>query len=218
MINDEISKNLIQQKDSNFALLEPYLQKKKFLSKIYSKFLKFDFEGFQKEIGTEIKANIKEWWTNTEKGIIKDEELQAILFEYNSTWWADREAVSYGIHKWKDFDIYTNDFDMGYSYSFTTEFYAAPGITVSYFDCFGFLDDDSNLKKKHRKGKYLDKNGFHELVEYINVFGILKIHEVFKKLHQKQLFESINMSDKFMFMIGANDMEKFPLLIVEKQG
>ena len=78
------------------------------------------------------------------------------------------------------------------------------------------MDDDSNLKKKHREGKYLDIDGFYELVEYVSLCGILKIHEVFKKLHQEQLFENINMSDKFMFMIGGNDMEKFPLLIVEK--
>lgn len=216
MVNDKIAKHLKDTRDSLFIELKPFLKSSKFLKNIFKEFSTFNLETYQDNLETEIKENLLEWWLNPEKGIVKEEKLYAILFEFDTTWWNDRDASSYGIHEWDDFKLYEADFEMGYHYDFASEFYAMPGLTLNFYDCFGFLDDDANLKKKHKKGKYLDIDGFEKLAEYVKYAGYVKVQETFHKLHQEKVFKKINKMDKFMFIIGEHDIETNPLLIIEK--
>ena len=216
MINDRIAKDLMSKRDSIFVNLGTVIRGNKLLRHIFTEFSLFNFKEYQENLETEIRRNLEEWWVNPEKGIVKDEKLYAILFEFDTTWWGSREAMSYGINKWEDFSVVEEEFEMGNDYDFATEFYAAPGLTLNFYEPFEFLDDDSNLKKKHKKGRYLDLDGFEELAEYVKYAGYLKIQETFRKLHQEKLFKDISMKDEFMFIIEEHDMGATPLLVIEK--
>ena len=214
MINQKIITKLENEINAFYQELKPHIKNEQLLERILNEFNKFDFDRYKKQLAKEIKDNLENWWTNPEKGINPEEKLLMIFFEYDSTWWENREALAYGVLKWDDFEIYREDFDMGYEYSFATEFYACPGLKLGYFNCFSFLDDDSDLEEKDKEGKYFDLDGFYELKEYISLTGILEISRVFVKLKEENLFEKINKNSPFLFSIGEHDMGQNPILTI----
>ena len=105
---------------------------------------------------------------------------------------------------------------MGYNYDFATEFYAAPGITLDFFNCFSHLDDDNNLDPTYHDAKYFDLDGFEELVDYIKTSGYLAIQTVFTKLQSENLFENINRNSSFLFLLGEHDVDTYPMILIEQ--
>ena len=169
--------------------------------------------------GIQILENLKEWWTNPEKGIKKDEELYAILFEYDYFFQKNVEAVAYGIGAYENYQIQTDKFDMGHDYDFTTAFYSSPGISLDFFDSLGALDHD-NLPEKFKDttidfdklkiGEPIEVDGlndiedllgYQEIIELHKLQGMLAIHEVLVKLDVEKEFEPLNYKDNFMFFL-----------------
>ena len=158
---------------------------------------------------------MSEWWTNSDKGIVEKELVQAILFEYDFYIEENCEALSYGICEWKNFEPHTKALDMGYSYDFTSEFEAMPGITLSFFDDLAPLDK-TDFGPKYQFSGYLELPGIDNLLKSYIFSGLLAIHEAFTELDESKLFENINYEKGFMFVIGEHDTgEVYPLLIKE---
>ena len=171
----------------------------------------FDFQTYKANLKIEINENLNEWWVNPEKGIIKSEELFAILLEFGDFFMNQVQAESYGIGVWKDYKVQTEKFDMGFDYDFTTEFYASPGITLDFFNPLSKLD------YKNLPEEYKDIDGIlgmYELIELYKIKGFLAIHEVLVEMDSENLFEKLNYKNNFMFLIDEHDSgEVYPLLI-----
>jgi len=214
--NEKLIKYLIESNESCSKDLQPFLGKDKLIDGIHKEFLKFNFDDYQKRLESQIRVNLKEWWTNPKKGIKRDEKLFAILFEYDCTWWNNREAFSYGINEWENFEDFIDSFNMGYDYDFATEFYAAPGITVDYFNCFRALDDNSVPKYQEiYRDDDDDDDGFYKLVEFVKSVGLIKIQESFAKLFEEGLFETLNTRKDFLFIVGGHDGESIPIFSID---
>ncbi|WP_406685283.1 hypothetical protein N1F78_06040 [Seonamhaeicola sp. MEBiC1930] len=206
-----------------------------YLEDILKNLNRFDFNRYKQNVEKEILENLKEWWTNTDKGIKKEEELFAILFEYDYFFQKNVEASAYGIGEWKDYQAKTDKFNMGFDYDFATEFYACPGIKLNFFDSLEALDY-SNLPEKYTNnnlnfdeikiGEIIEVDefndiedllGYQEIVELHKYKGMLAIHDVLLELDSRKEFESLNYKDKFMFLIDEHDSgEVYPLLIKNK--
>jgi len=213
IIKFNLEKRLTQTLDSFNALSnkEPIFQK--LLAELNS----FDFEIYKKIIEEEIKINLIEWWTNTKRGIIPSEELYAILFEYDYFLQKGVEATSYGIGEWKDYKVHTDEFDMGFDYDFTTEFYASPGMSVNFFDPLQILDHNE-IEDKYKDVDIEEFSGYEEIIQLFKVKGMIAIHEVIVKLDKEGVFEKLNFKDNFMFIIDEHDSgEVYPLLIKSKK-
>ena len=221
MTNELIRKNLIKRKESCLSALNSISNLDSYLKEILKNLNEFDFETYKQNLENEILENLKEWWTNPDKGIKKEEQLFAILFEYDYFFQKNVEATSYGIGEWKDYQVQTDKFDMGFDYDFTTEFYSCPGIKLDFFDSLESLDD-SKLPEKHTDNysnldDIEDINGYNELIELHKSKGMIAIHDVLSKLDNDNEFESLNYKDNFMFIIDEHDSsEVYPLLIKNK--
>ncbi|WP_103072291.1 hypothetical protein [Aquimarina sediminis] len=235
MTNELIRKNLTKRKESCLFTLNSISNLDRCLKDVLRNLNKFDFSSYKHNLEKEILKNLKEWWTNPNKGIKKEEQLFAILFEYDYFFQKNVEATAYGIGEWKDYRVQTDKFNMGFDYDFTTEFYACPGIRLNFFDSLESLDY-SNLPKKHTNNNLNfeelkiekpieidefngieDLLGYHEIVELHKFQGMLAVHDVLLKLDSKKVFESVNYKNNFMFLIDEHDSgEVYPLLIKNK--
>ena len=202
-------------KDSHKAFQE-IPNKNRILTEIFDKLEAFDFEKYKLKAEAEIKKNLKEWWTNPDKGIKEEIALQTILFEYDGTWWTDKEAMAYGIWKWEDFELSDEGVDMGYNYEFAGEFEAMPGITLDYFNCFAVLDDDEKVKEEYDAEDYWDLDGYDELTMYAEAKGSLILHEVFVNLHAQNALSVLNIEEEFMIIFGEHDMGETSLFVITK--
>ncbi len=235
MSNELIRKNLTKRKESCLSVLNSISNLDSHLKSILENLSEFDFGTYKQNLENEILENLKEWWTNPIKGIKKEEQLFAILFEYDYFFQKNVEATSYGIGEWKDYQTQTDKFNMGFDYDFTTEFYACPGIKLNFFDSLQNLDY-SNLPEKY-SNKHLNfdelKNGelvqideyydieelegYQEIIELHKCEGMLTIHDILLKLDKRKVFEAINYKNNFMFLIDEHDSgEVYPLLIKTK--
>jgi len=235
MTNKLIRKNLIKRIESCLSTLNSISDLDSYLKDIFKNLNKFDFNKYKQSVETEILENLNEWWTNKDKGIKKEEELFAILFEYDYFFRKNVEATAYGIGKWKDYQVETDKFDMSFNYDFASEFYACPGIKLNFFDSLEALDY-SNLPEKYitnnlnfdeiKIGEIIevdefndieDQFGYQEIIELHKYQGMLAIHDVLLELDSRREFESLNYKDKFMFLINEHDSGEFyPLLIKNK--
>ncbi|MFS4457137.1 hypothetical protein [Maribacter sp. 2304DJ31-5] len=221
MTNELIRKNLTKRKESCLSVLNSILNLDSYLKDIFKNLNEFDFENYKQNLENEILENLKEWWTNPNKGIKKEEQLFAILFEYDYFFQKNVEATAYGIGEWKDYQVQTDKFDMGFDYDFTTEFYACPGIKLNFFDGLEALDH-SNLPEKYSDNysdidDIEDIEGYNELIELHKLEGMIAIQDVLSKLNSNNAFESLNYKNDFMFLIDEHDSgEVYPLLIKNK--
>jgi hypothetical protein len=235
MTNELIRKNLIKRKESCLSTLNSISDLDSYLKDILKNLNRFDFNKYKQNVEKEILENLKEWWTNADKGIKKEEELFAILFEYDYFFQKNVEATAYGIGEWKDYQVQTDKFNMGFDYDFTTEFYACPGIKLNFFDSLEALDY-ANLPEKYTNnnlnfdeikiGEIIevdefndieDQLGYQEIIELHKYQGMLALQDVLLKLDSRKKFESLNYKDKFMFIIDEHDSgEVYPLLIKNK--
>ena len=217
MKNDQIKSFLLNSRNEYEKVFKAYSKKEVIFEEVYLELSKFNFEEYKLKLEKEIQDNLKEWWVNPEKGIIKEEELFAILFEYGHFFTNEVEAESYGIGKWKNYEVKTEEFDMGSDYDFTTEFYAAPGLTLNFFDSLEKLDYP-NLPKKYEDIEIDEFEGFYELIELHKLNGMIAIQEVFQKMDANKEFEELNYKNDFMFIIDEHDSsEVYPLLIKGKK-
>lgn len=235
MTNEILKTNLLKRRETCLSTISAIPELDAYLKAIYKTLNRFDFNAYKQKIEKEILENLKEWWTNPEKGINKDEELYAILFEYDYFFHKNVEAVAYGIGAYENYQIQTDKFDMGYDYDFTTAFYSSPGISLNFFDSLEALDHD-NLPEKFKDttinfdelkiGELIEVDGlndiedllgYQEIIELHKLQGMLAIHEVLVKLDIEKEFESLNYKDNFMFLIDEHDSgEVYPLLIKKK--
>jgi hypothetical protein len=221
MNNELIRKNLTKRKESCLSILNSISNLDSYLKNIFKNLSEFDFENYKQNLENEILENLKEWWTNPNQGIKKEEQLFAILFEYDYFFQKNVEATAYGIGEWKDYQVQTDKFDMGFDYDFTTEFYACPGIKLNFFDSLEALDH-SNLPEKYTDNysevdDIEDIEGYNELIELHKFEGMIAIHDVLSKLNSNNEFESLNYMNNFMFLIDEHDSgEVYPLLIKNK--
>lgn len=235
MTNEILRTNLLKRRETCISTIRAIPELDAYLKAIYKTLNRFDFNAYKQKIEKEILENLKEWWTNPEKGIKKDEELYAILFEYDYFFQKNVEAVAYGIGAYENYQIQTDKFDMGYDYDFTTAFYSSPGISLNFFDSLEALDHD-NLPEKFKDttidfdelkiGEPIEVDGlndiedllgYQEIIELHKLQGMLAIHEVLVKLDVEKEFESLNYKDNFMFLIDEHDSgEVYPLLIKKK--
>lgn len=235
MTNEILRTNLLKRRETCLSTIRAIPELDAYLKAIYKTINRFDFNAYKQKIEKEILENLKEWWTNPEKGIKKDEELYAILFEYDYFFQKNVEAVAYGIGAYENYQIQTDKFDMGYDYDFTTAFYSSPGISLNFFDSLEALDHD-NLPEKFKDttidfdelkiGEPIEVDGlndiedllgYQEIIELHKLQGMLAIHEVLVKLDIEKEFESLNYKDNFMFLIDEHDSgEVYPLLIKKK--
>ncbi len=212
--NTEIKQNLQKKLNKYLDLYQSIQSKEPIFDRLLAELESFDFELYKKNVHDEIKVNLIEWWTNTEKGIIPSEELFAILFEYGYFLQKGVDAPAYGIGEWKNFEIQTDEFDMGFDYDFTTEFYASPGITLNFFDPLEILDHNE-LKYKYKDIEEFD--GYDEIIQLFKVKGMIAIHEVLEKLDKEGTFNTLNCKDNFMFLINEHDTgDVFPLFVKSK--
>ncbi len=216
MTNKKIKKELMKNQALHLKSFHAISNKNRVFTKIFEKFEAFDFAAYKLKIAAEIKHNLKDWWTNPEKGIIKEYPIQVILFEYDGTWWKNKEALAYGIWKWDKFDSDEEDAELGYNYEFTSEFEAMPGISLDYFNCFKILDKDEKLKRKYGVEDYWDLDGFDELSGYVEATGSLAIHQVFADLHAENVFSALNLEDNCKFFFGEHDAGELTIFIVKK--
>jgi len=221
MTNELIRKNLTKKRESCLSVLNSISNLDNHLKNILKNLNDFDFGSYKQDLENEILENLKEWWTNTNKGIKKEEQLFAILFEYDYFFQKNVEATAYGIGEWKDYQVQTDKFNMGFDYDFTTEFYACPGIKLNFFDSLEALDH-SNLPEKYTDNysdvdDLEDIEGYNELIELHKFEGMIAIHDVLLKLNSNNEFESLNYMNNFMFLIDEHDSgEVYPLLIKNK--
>lgn len=217
MKNERIKSNLIHQKNECLKAYESIQERPELFDELCAALETFDFEGYKIKLENEIRQHLNDWWTNPEKGINKEEELYAVLFEYDYFFAKEVDAAAYGIGQWKDYQEQTEPFDMGYEYDFTTQFYAVPGITLNFFDPLERLDNP-DLPSAYEDMEVSELEGFSELIQLYKISGILTIHEVFQKMDQQQEFEGLNYKDNFMFIIGEHDSGEFyPILIKERR-
>jgi len=235
MTNEVLKTNLLTRRETCISTIRAIPELDAYLKAIYKTLNRFDFNAYKQKIEKEILENLKEWWTNPDKGINKDEELYAILFEYDYFFQKNVKAVAYGIGAYENYQIQTDKFDMGYDYDFTTAFYSSPGISLNFFDSLEALDYD-NLPEKFKDttidfdelkiGEPIEVDGlndiedllgYQEIIELHKLQGMLAIHEVLVKLDIEKEFESLNYKDNFMFLIDEHDSgEVYPLLIKKK--
>ena len=83
MTNEVLKTNLLTRRETCISTIRAIPELDAYLKAIYKTLNRFDFNAYKQKIEKEILENLKEWWTNPEKGIKKDEELYAILFEYD---------------------------------------------------------------------------------------------------------------------------------------
>ena len=217
MSNEIIKSKLLNLKKEYKTTLDSKSNFDFLLNQLYDDLKNFNFEKYKVKLEEEIELNLKEWWINPEKGIVKKEELFAILFEFDNYFYMENvEANSYGIGTWKNYKLQTEEFDMGYDYDFTTEFYAAPGITLNFMDSLVKLDD-SKLPPKYKDVEIYDLDGHQELMELYKTEGFIAIHETLVKMDSENKFEELNYKNDFMFIIDEHDSgEVYPLLIKNK--
>jgi len=216
MTNESIKSYFLNEAKKSRQEFQEIANKNRILTEIFDKFEAFDFTAYKLKVAAEIKKNIKEWWTNPEKGIIKEYPIQIILFEYDGTWWKDKEALAYGIWKWDKYNSEEEDPELGYNYEFTSEFEAMPGISLDYFNCFGILDEDEKVKNEYDAENYWDLAGYDELSAYAEAKGSLVIHEVFADLYTENGFSDLNLEDKCFIFFGEHDMGETTIFIIEK--
>ena len=191
-------------------------KKETLFEEVYQELKAFDFEAYKVALASEIRQNLVQDWTNPAEGIVKEEELFAILFEYDHFFAKDVTAEAYGIGEWEDYQVQTEEFDMGWDYDFTSGFYALNGLTLNFFDPLEKLDDP-NLPVRLQEADIFEVPGFRELIELFRYSGMFAIHEVLIKLDAEGLFETLNYKNDFMFIIDEHDSsEVFPLLIKQK--
>ena len=216
MKNEKIKSNLIKLEKEYTLKLKSFFDLDKLVDDLLNELENFDFESYKVKLKKELIENLNQWWINPKKGIVKEEELFAILLEYGHFFSKEVEAEAYGIGEWKDYKVQFNKFDMGFDYDFTTEFYASPGITLDFFDSLEKLDY-SNLPEKYEDDDIIDVKGFYELVELYKVKGYLAIHNVLLEMDSEGSFETLNYKNNFMFIIDEHDSgEVYPLLIKNK--
>lgn len=239
MNNKSIQNNLSLKKTKCLAALNSNENLDPLFKEILEKIIGFDFENYKRNLEVEILANLKNWWSNSEKGIKKEEELYAILFEYDYFFKKDVNATAYGIGEWRDYKVQADKFNMGFDYDFTSEFYAHPGIQLNFFDSLESLDPnnlperfeeenidlDELLKREPIKLEdYNDEDnnielveGYDEIIALHKYEGMLAIHDVLVKIDADNGFESLNYKDDFMFIINEHDSgEVYPLLIKKR--
>lgn len=235
MYNELIRQNLIKRKDSYLSNLNSISHLDDLLKDVLNQLYDFDFQNYKKNLENEILVNLKDWWINPDKGIIREEKLFAILFEYDYFFQKEVEAKAYGIGVWKNHQVQTDKFNMGSDYDFTSGFYACPGITLNFFDSLEAFDY-SNLPDKYtsdnldysklKAGEIIkasdfndieDQLGYKDLIELYKYMGMLAICEVLSKLNSEKAFEPLNSINNFMFIINEHDTgEVYPLLIRSK--
>ena len=216
MRNKLIEENLRAQKESFLQSFKQLKGVNSLFIELFEDLQKFDFSSFKKQLAEEIRINLNEWWVNTDKGIIKEEKLYAVLFEYDyDIFQSEIEALSYGIGSWDDFETHTEDFDMGFNYDFSTEFEAAPGLTLKYYNPLEKLAEE-NLPDDLKTQDLFDQDGYHELINSYTFSGLVAIHEVFVELEKSGELNKLNRLDGFMILIGEHDSgEVYPVLIKE---
>jgi len=216
MKNEQIKLYLTKLRNEYEKEFQSISQKENIFKEVYADLKNFNFVDYKIRLEEEIKENLKEWWTNVEKGIVKEEELFAVLFEYGHYFAKGVQAESYGIGQWKEYEVKTEEFDMGFDYDFTTEFYAAPGLTLNFFDSLEKLDY-SNLPANLQDDDIDEIAGYEELINLHKISGMINIQEVLQKLDNEKEFEELNYKNNFMFIIDEHDSgEVYPLLIKNK--
>ncbi|MDB2607009.1 hypothetical protein N9Y48_04460 [Zobellia sp.] len=235
MNNEIIRQNLVKKRNKHIATLESIFNLDSLFKNVLQNLKGFDFQVYKQNLEMEVRKNVKEWWTNPEKGIKKEEELYAILFEYGYFFQKKVEATAYGIGEWKDFQVQYDKFNMGFDYDFTTEFYALPGIELRFFESLKSLNHE-NLPKEYtndhinydelKDGDIINMDefndielidGFNDLIELHKLEGMITIHDVLLKIDSYGGFELLNYKDNFMFVIEEHDSgEVYPLLVKKK--
>ncbi len=216
MKNIEIGNHLRSQRNFYFQSLAEISELNPLFAELFNTLKVFDFEAYKAEQRREILLNLKEWWTNPERGIVPEEELYALVFEYdNYLFEEDLEALAYGINKWDDFAVHTEEFEMGYDYDFATESEASPGISVRYFNPLAKLDAHYSLEDLD-EDEGVPPPGLQDLINAYTYSGLLAIHEVFLALYKEGKLNVINMRPNFTILMGEHDAEHIhPLLIIE---
>ena len=216
MQNSLIGSGLKSKRDEFVTAFKSVDNTNALFNELFAELESFDFGRFKRELTEEIQTNLKEWWTNPAKGIVASEKLQAIVFEYDYyIFVADPEAMSYGIINWQDFQPQTEELSMGYEYEFSTEFEAAPGLTLKYFSPLEKLATE-NLPEELKSADIYYEAGYDELIGAYTYSGLVAIHEVFVALEKQGAFKSLNTEKGFMMLIGEHDSGGVhPVLIIE---
>ena len=198
LTNEEIKEQLNIELDR--AILEfKELNKTGNLTSGFESFLNFNFDSYKENLKSEIKTNLKSYWTNVDNGINPDEKLDAILFEHYIPDSIDLEENAYGIIDWEEKNVEYVEVDMGFGYDFAEEFEQIEGITLSFFD------------------PYVDSCEIDETEELSNCYrlkGMITIHEVFYELHQENTFDCLNKKEEFYILVGEHDSYCYAVLAI----
>lgn len=198
LTNEEIKEQLNIELDR--AILEfKELNKTGNLTSGFESFLNFNFDSYKENLKSEIKTNLKSYWTNVDNGINPDEKLDAILFEHYIPDSIDLEANAYGIIDWEEKNIEYVEVDMGFGYDFAEEFEQIEGITLSFFDPYVAsceIDETEELSNCYR------------------LKGMITIHEVFYELHQENTFDCLNKKEEFYILVGEHDSYCYAVLAI----
>ncbi len=211
--NDKILNYLTVLLESNTQKFKSYSSVLPLITELFNSLQIFDWDLYKVKVSGEIKNNLDEWWTNPQKGIISDEVLSSILFEYDYFLQKDVHARAYGIVDWQDFKPYTKSFDMGYEYDFANRFEAVSGITFNFFDNLEALYWE-NLPETIDAGELFYTDGYQEMIKCYVYSGLIALHKVFADLDNQKLFDKINRRKGFMFLVGEHDTgEVFPVYV-----
>lgn len=168
----------------------------------FKKLLDFKFEAYKENLKSEVKTNLRLYWTNPENGLNPTQQLDAILFEHYIPDTINLKAVAYGIIDWKDKEVDHVDVDMGYEIDFATNFEQIEGITLDFFN--PYLDSFDH-----------DENS--DLAHCYRLKGLIAIHEVFYELYQENEFDGINKNDEFYLLVGEHDSFCYAVLSIKKE-
>lgn len=227
-----IKNNLLESRDKHLKKIDAFNGMNILIRELMDELVKFNFNAYIVRIKDEITYNLQEFWTNIEKGILREEELYAILFEFDGfSYTKNVKALAYGIGKYNNYQVQTDVFDMGFKYGFTSNFYAHPGLTLDFFDglekiahagvwekhddiLFGRIElDEAEKLDELEKFDQLD-----DLIDEVKCLyeleGFIAIHQALKELNDKGIFEKLNYKNNFMFLVQRHDTRNtYPLLI-----
>ncbi|MCF2875712.1 MULTISPECIES: hypothetical protein [unclassified Tenacibaculum] len=213
--NKRIRERLEFEMNLNLNQYKSIQNKHQILLDLEKRISTFDFNIYKYKIEKTLISNIEQWGNILSK-IEAVPKLDALLFEYDTTWWKSRQAHAYGIYDWKSYKLSEEEVDLDLQYEILEELEHLPSFLLEFYDSFSFLDDDDEIEKKYvlEDNEYWDLKGFDELHDFLYFKGCIAIHDVLIKLQKKGLFDQFNFRHQAMILIGEHDMGERCLLIV----
>lgn len=197
-----------EQQLSQFRPLHPELEN------VISQLEVYDFEQFKENLKLDVRKKVVDLWTNENNGVDKSETVQAFLFEHYDPEEKNTEAFTYGIIDWENVEFAPIYMEMGFNYDFAQGLEADSGIVLSYLDPIADLNSDE-IKDKFGGTEFWEAEGFWEMRQLVELKGLKNCHEAFIDLNQEGVFDEINKSDNFLFLLGQHDCPASPIIIIE---